>query len=87
MHDNKEYGNQQIVDLSNHFQVSLESKGFLLKQDLAESKSIKKIVPKYFSPETSAFSIWRSMLCKRKDEFPNVYLLAKLQLMIYGLNS
>ena len=86
-YDNKEYGNQQIVDLSNHFQVPLESKGFLLKQALAEWRSIKKIVPKYFSPEISAFSIWRSMLCKREAEFPNMCLLAKLLLTISGSNS
>ncbi len=86
-YDNKEYGNQQIVDLSNHFQVPLESKGFLLKQALIEWKSLKRIVPKYFSPETSAFSIWRSLLCKRKDEFPNMCLLAKLLLTISGSNS
>lgn len=55
LYDDKDYGNQQIVDLSNHFQVPLESKGFLLQQALAEWKSIKKIVPKYFSPDTSAF--------------------------------
>ena len=73
--------------ISETIQVPLESKGFLLKYALAEWKNIMKIVPKYFSPETSAFSVWRSMLRKRKDEFPNISLMVELLLSISGSNS
>ena len=82
----KSYGEDQIKYLYNHFQVPLDKHNFDLTKSLKEWQSFKILVEEAYS-DFLALELWKVIITKRANEFPNLVLLAKLLMCISGSNS
>ena len=68
--DDRLYGNIQITSLSSHFEEVLARKSFDLKKALVEWKSFKIFAFEMFQSNISPFSLWRSVISSRRNEYP-----------------
>ena len=65
----------------------LARKSFDLKKALVEWKSFKIFASEMFSSNISPFSLWRSVISSRRNEYPNLCLLASMVMTISGFNT
>ena len=85
--DTKDYGKDEILLLCEHFSEPLSFAGLHKEKIFFEWKAFKKFVKTSVSPGTTARALWKSVLLYRRDEFPNLCLLASLIVSISGSNS
>ena len=86
--DDMNYGNDQILNLVAHFDSPLNYAGFDIESVIKEWKSCKRFVRVQFPDfETPNRDIWRLVLSRQKNEFPNLCLLICLVFSISVSNS
>ena len=81
--DDSTYGNTVILNLAAHFDSLLNYNGLVVDDVLKEWKSCKRFVQvKFPNPETCNIDIWKYVLTRIRDEFPNVCCIVALLLSI-----
>ena len=80
------YGEDQITFLSEHFKVLMIKHNFILSKAIEEWQSYKVCVCENYS-KFCALNLWKMVLTNRKEEYPQLSLLAQLFLTISGWNS
>lgn len=83
----KEFGIEDIQSLSRHFEEPLSLASFDTPRALKEWKSFKIFVRSHYSKLPEAKPLWQSVLCNRRQEFPNLCKLVSLIISISGSNS
>ena len=83
----KEFGIDDINIIASHFEEPLSLASFDISRALKEWKSFKNYVRSYYAKLPEAKPLWQSILCNRRQEFPNLCKLASLIISISGSNS
>ncbi len=82
-----DYGNEDLLEVAKHFEEPLAFASFNASKVLREWKSFKKYVRSYYTKLPDAHTLWKSVLCYRRDEFPNLAKIASVIISISGSNS
>ncbi|CAB4029585.1 Hypothetical predicted protein, partial [Paramuricea clavata] len=82
--EDRDYGNEDISALVKHFEKPLS---FNPTRVLKEWRSFKIFVKSHYPKLPDAQSLWRSILSQRRQEFPNLSMLASLIMSISVSNS
>ncbi len=82
-----DYGNEDLLEVAKHFEEPLAFASFNASKVLREWKSFKKYVRSYYTKLPDAHTLWKSVLCYRRDEFPNLAKIASIIISISGSNS
>ena len=84
--DKKDYGNDAIVNFAAHFQSTLASAGYDSTKALREWRMLRNYVKVWLSNVPNE-ELWKKIIAFKKQEFPNVCLLAEILISISGSNS
>lgn len=86
--DDAAYGDNKILNLAAHFDSPLNFAGFEIDKVIKEWRSCKRLIRVRFSnPEFSNSEIWKHILTREKQEFPNLCLVITLLFSISVSNS
>ena len=85
----KDYGLNDISSLSSHFKIPLVAAGYDETKIIAEWKRFRCFIKAQYSLTEldDVTKIWKNVLLYKRDEFPNLCLLAELITSISGSNS
>ena len=90
--DDKEYGRDQISALHSHFEVPLSNTNYDHSKILGEWKRFRMFVKVNYaddiiSGKANANKIWEKVFKNRKNEFPNLCVMAEIVIATSGSNS
>lgn len=86
--DSRDYGDKEIFEIAEHFEVPLGESGFNQFKLPIEWKKFKIWVKSHFNfANISAERVWKTLLNTKRNDYPNLSLIAELILSIGGSNS
>ena len=82
----RNYGDDQLTQLSSHFEVPLKDAGFnesLIKKDWRFFRNFVKV----HHQGVNTKELWGKVFCHKRTEYPNLCLLGEIRFSLSGSNS